>query len=55
MLSLNLDMPCWGGGGGSFVGFQFLALLDCVSRAIAMARASVVVRKMRFLRNRKAN
>ncbi len=42
----------------------FLALLDCVSRANAMARASVVrpsvcrplsVRKTRFLRNRQAN
>ena len=33
---------------------RFLALLDCVSRAIAVARASVV-RKMHFLRNRQAN
>ena len=37
---------------------NFLALLDCVSRANAVARASVVrpsVRKTRFLRNRQAN
>ncbi len=33
---------------------SFLALLDCVSRAIAVARASVV-RKTHFLRNRQGN
>ncbi len=33
-----------------------LALLDCLSIAIAVARASVVVvRKMRFLRNHQGN
>ncbi len=38
--------------------WNFLALLDCVSRANVVARASVVrpsVRKPRFLRNRQAN
>ncbi len=37
---------------------RFLALIDCVSRGIAMARASVVhltVRKTRFLRKRQGN
>ncbi len=35
--------------------FYFLALLDCVSRAIAVARESIVVRKTRFLGNYQAN